>query len=148
MKTVYCPYCGGRAKRNGRTSLGSQRWRCTDCGASTTVRCGDTAAGLEEFLGRLLSKDSQATMPGGGRSFRSRTAEFREVWPCPSASTRSTGSSSSTAYTSPGTSSSSSRACGGVAANHGPALPLACFLLGEQAHDLQAEAEGGDASWS
>lgn len=48
MKTVYCPYCGGRAKRNGRTSSGSQRWRCTDCGASTTVRCDDTAAGLDE----------------------------------------------------------------------------------------------------
>ena len=27
------------------------------------------------------------------------------------------------------------RGCGGVAANHGPALPLACFLPGEQAHD-------------
>ena len=36
-----------------------------------------------EFPGRLLSKDSQATMPGGGRSFRSRTAEFWEVWPMP-----------------------------------------------------------------
>lgn len=24
---------------------------------------------------------SQATMPGGGRSFRRRTAEFREIWP-------------------------------------------------------------------
>ncbi|MGO4935869.1 transposase-like zinc-binding domain-containing protein [Collinsella sp. Sow4_D11] len=26
MKAGYCPYCGGRAKRNGRTSSGSQRW--------------------------------------------------------------------------------------------------------------------------
>ena len=83
MKAVYCPYCGGRTKRNGRTSSGSQRWRCTACGASTTLRYDDTAARLEEFLGWLLSKDSQATMPGGGRSFRRRTAEFREVWPMP-----------------------------------------------------------------
>ena len=70
MKAVYCPYCGGRTKRNGRTSSGSQRWRCTACGASTTVRYDDTAARLDEFLGWLLSKDSQAAMPGGGRSFR------------------------------------------------------------------------------
>ena len=81
MKAVYCPYCGGRTKRNGRTSSGSQRWRCTACGASTTVRYDDTATRLDEFLGWLLSKDSQAAMPGGGRSFRRRTAEFWEVWP-------------------------------------------------------------------
>ena len=83
MKAVYCPYCGGRTKRNGRTSSGSQRWRCTACGASTTVRYDDTAVRLDEFLGWLLSKDSQAAMPGGGRSFRRRTAEFWEVWPMP-----------------------------------------------------------------
>lgn len=81
MKAVYCPYCGGRTKRNGRTSSGSQRWRCTGCGASTTVRYDDTATRLDEFLGWLLSKDSQAAMPAGGRSFRRRTAEFWEVWP-------------------------------------------------------------------
>lgn len=84
MKAVYCPYCGGRTKRNGRTSSGSQRWRCTACGASTTVRYDDTATRLNEFLGWLLSKDSQAAMPGGGRSFRRKgTAEFWEVWPMP-----------------------------------------------------------------
>lgn len=83
MKAVYCPYCGGRTKRNGRTSSGSRRWRCTACGASTTVRYDDTATRLDEFLGWLLSKDSQAAMPGGGRSFRRRTAEFWEVWPMP-----------------------------------------------------------------
>lgn len=77
-KAVYRPYCGGRTKRNGRTSSGSQRWRCTACGASTTLRYDDTAARLEEFLGWLLSKDSQGMMPGGGRSFR-----LREAWPMP-----------------------------------------------------------------
>ena len=51
MKAVYCPYCGGRTKRNGRTSSGSQRWRCTACGASTTVRYDDTATRLDEFVG-------------------------------------------------------------------------------------------------
>lgn len=83
MKAVYRPHCGGRTKRNGRTSSGSQRWRYTACDASTTLRYDDTAARLEEFLGWLLSKDSQTMMPGGGRSFRRRTAEFREVWPMP-----------------------------------------------------------------
>lgn len=79
MKAVYRPYCGGRTKRNGRTSSGSQRWRCTACGASTTLRYDDTASRLEKFLGWLLSKDSQAVMPGGERSFRRRTAEFWEA---------------------------------------------------------------------
>lgn len=76
MKAVNCPYCDGRTKRNGRTSSESQRWRCTACGASTTVRYDDTATRLDEFLGWLLSKDSQAAMPGGGRSLARRTAEF------------------------------------------------------------------------
>ena len=51
MKAVYCPYCDGRTKRNGRISSGSQRWMCTACGASATLRYDDTAA----RLGWLLS---------------------------------------------------------------------------------------------
>ena len=58
MKAVKCPYCGGPTKRNDRTSSGAQRWRCTACGASTTVRYDDAAA---------------------RRTFRRRTAEFWEV---------------------------------------------------------------------
>ena len=96
MKAVYCPYCGGRTKRDGRTSSGSQRWRCTACGASTTVRYDDTASRLEEFLGWLLSKDSQAMMPGGGRSFRRRTAESRRSGRCPSPTASSTACPTST----------------------------------------------------
>ena len=60
MKAVYCPHRGGRTKRSAGTSSGSQRWRCTSCGASATLRYDDTATRLEEFLGWLLSKDSQA----------------------------------------------------------------------------------------
>ena len=77
------PYCSGPTKRNGRTSSGAQRWRCTACGASTTVRYDDTAARFDEFLSWLLSKDTQLEMPGAGRTFRRRTAEFWEVWPMP-----------------------------------------------------------------
>ena len=84
MKAVKCPYCGGPTKRNGRTSSGAQRWRCTACGASTTVRYDDTAARFDELLSWLLSKDTPLEMPGAGRTFRRRTAEFWEVWPMPS----------------------------------------------------------------
>lgn len=76
MKAVKCACCGGSMKRNGGTSSGAQRWRCTACGASTTVR-------YDELLSWLLSKGTQLEMPGAGRTFRRRTAEFWEVWPMP-----------------------------------------------------------------
>ena len=83
MKAVKCACCGGSMKRNGKTSSGAQRWRCAACGASATVRYDDAAARLEEFLSWLLSKGTQLEMPGAGRTFRRRTAEFWEVWPMP-----------------------------------------------------------------
>ena len=83
MKTVLCPACGARMKRNGHTTAGRQRWRRTGCGGSQTIRYDTTAARLEEFLSWLLSKDAQADMPGQGRSFRRRTSEFWAVWPMP-----------------------------------------------------------------
>ena len=84
MKTVRCPCCGLPMVRNGRTSSGAQRWRCRGCGASSTVRYDDTAARLRAFLAWLMSKGSQAGMPGGGRTFRRDTAEFWSIWPMPS----------------------------------------------------------------
>ena len=83
MKAVTCPICGRRMDRNGRTSSGSQRWRCMSCGASATVRYDDAGRRLEEFLAWLMSKDSQLRMAGAGRTFRRRTAEFWEIWPMP-----------------------------------------------------------------
>ena len=83
MKAVRCPSCGAAMERNGRTGAGSQRWRCRACGASTTVSYDDGAARLEEFLAWLMSKDTQLSMPGQGRTFRRRTAEFWRVWPMP-----------------------------------------------------------------
>ena len=70
MNVVKCPSCGGKMKRNGTTSAGNTRWRCTSCGASTTVHVDNAAKRLDEFLGWLLSKARQADMPGGGRTFR------------------------------------------------------------------------------
>ena len=83
MKSVKCPCCGAAMKRNGKTGAGSQRWRCRDCGASRTVRYDDEAARLREFVGWLLSKESQRDMPGQGRAFRRRTASFWSIWPMP-----------------------------------------------------------------
>lgn len=48
------------------------------------MRYDNTAARFDEFLSWLLSKDTQLEMPGAGRTFRRRTAEFWEVWPIPS----------------------------------------------------------------
>lgn len=84
MKTVLCPACGTRMKKNGFTKAGRQRWRCVGCGGSQTIRYDATAARLEEFLGWLLSKDTQVEMAGQGRTFRRRAAGFWRVWPMPS----------------------------------------------------------------
>ena len=83
MNVVKCPSCGAKMKRNGKTSSGSTRWRCKACGASAVERIDNAAKRLAEFLAWLLSKARQADMPGGGRTFRRRTAEFWRVWPLP-----------------------------------------------------------------
>lgn len=83
MKSVKRPCCGAAMKRNGKTGAGSQRWRRRDCGASRTVRYDDEAARLREFVGWLLSKESQRDMPGQGRAFRRRTASFWSIRPMP-----------------------------------------------------------------
>ena len=83
MKAHACPLCGARMKRNGRTSAGRTRRRCTSCGASTARRIDGSAKLLESFLGWLLARRRQADMPGGGRAFRRKTARFWEIWPMP-----------------------------------------------------------------
>lgn len=83
MGTPRCPVCGRRMARNGRTSAGRTRWRCTGRGASSTRRVDNAAKRLEEFLGWLLGRRRMADMPGGGRTFRRRTAEFWSIWPMP-----------------------------------------------------------------
>lgn len=81
MKTITCPACGGKTKRNGKTSSGAQRWRCVSCGASTTRRYDKTAKLFELFLTWLLSKTRQSDMPGGARGFRRATGRFWSIWP-------------------------------------------------------------------
>ena len=85
MGGVRCPYCGGGTKRFGKTKAGSQRWRRRGCGATFTRRIDNAAKRLSSFLPRLTSGERQSDMPGGGRTFRRRCAEFWAVWPLPPA---------------------------------------------------------------
>ena len=75
------PSCGAKMKRNGKTRAGSQRWRCTSCGASSVHGNNTDARELKAFLGWLLSRNRQCDMPGGGRTFRRRMRRFWGVWP-------------------------------------------------------------------
>ena len=81
MRSVKCRACGGGMKRNGRTSAGTQRWRCASCGASSVNRRDDTERRLALFLDWLLSKRSQSQMGMPARTFRHLTSEFWSIWP-------------------------------------------------------------------
>ncbi len=80
MKAVKCLSCGFAMKKNGKTSAGTQRWRCYLCGASTTLHYDDTTARFKEFLAWLLSKDTQAEMAGSGRTFRLIGQNVCPIW--------------------------------------------------------------------
>lgn len=83
MRIVSCLTCGEQMKRNGTTSSGRQCWRCKNCGASRVVAYDTTVERFAEFLDWLTSKNTQALMPGEGRTFRRRTQEFWNIWPLP-----------------------------------------------------------------
>ena len=81
MKAHACPLCGAKKKRNGRTSSGRTRWRCTSSGSSTVRRIDNAAKLLDLLLSWLPTGKRQADMPGGGRTFRRKTARFWEIRP-------------------------------------------------------------------
>ena len=54
MNNSTCPSCGAKMKRNGKTKAGTQRWRCTSCGASSVHGNNTDARELKAFLGWLL----------------------------------------------------------------------------------------------
>lgn len=83
MAAPHCPACGKKMAKNGTTSAGRTRWRCTSCGASTTRRIDNAAKLLAAFLAWLLTRSRQSDMAGGGRTFRRKTARFWEIWPMP-----------------------------------------------------------------
>ncbi|MGX1857920.1 IS1/IS1595 family N-terminal zinc-binding domain-containing protein, partial [Dietzia sp. NPDC055340] len=51
-----CGVCASKQVRNGKTSSGRTRWRCRNCGASTTQSRPDISrkAELDQFLTWLL----------------------------------------------------------------------------------------------
>lgn len=81
MKAHACPLCGSRMKRNGTTSAGRTRWRCTSCGSSTVRRIDNAAKLLDLLLSWLPTGKRRADMPGGGRTFGRKTARFWEIRP-------------------------------------------------------------------
>jgi len=72
-----CRVCGGQLKRNGVTSAGRTRWRCTSCGASAVRSRLDVTARAEfhGFLQWLLGPLPQVrAATESGRSLRRRMA--------------------------------------------------------------------------
>ena len=83
MKHVVCPVCGNICIKYGKTSAGSQRWLCKSCSMAFSPQIDRSAKQLQIFLEWLFSKQTQAEMPGAGRSFRRKTAVFWDIWPMP-----------------------------------------------------------------
>lgn len=82
--TGSCLVCGVALVKNGRTTAGTQRWRCPGCGASSTRRRPDVTRReqLRRFLTWLSGKGTQAELDGGtGRSFRHETAWCWQLQP-------------------------------------------------------------------
>lgn len=83
MKHVICPVCSSHCIKYGHNKSGSQRWRCAKCGSILTPKIDHSSKQLQIFLEWLFSKDSQKIMPGEGRTFRRKTAQFWDIWTLP-----------------------------------------------------------------
>ena len=68
-------------KKNGKTSAGTQRWRCKSCGASSVRKIDNSAKALETFLAWLLSKDSIAGLKTSRATFWRRFGWVWRIWP-------------------------------------------------------------------
>ena len=81
--THLCSICQSPQKKNGKRN-GKQRWRCTNCNASTTHNRPDVTARnqLSSFITWLMGKLTQAEHAGGtGRTFRHQTKWCWNVHP-------------------------------------------------------------------
>lgn len=83
MKHVICPSCGNICIKHGKTTAGSQRWRCKNCLMTVTPKIDNTSKQLQIFLKWLFGKQSQKEMIGDGRTFRRKTVRFWDIWPMP-----------------------------------------------------------------
>ena len=77
----YCPACGTKLHKRGRTAAGTQRWECTSCSASHTRPRADVLRGnqLNGFVSHLLGTRSQATM-SKPRTYTNRTWRTNTAW--------------------------------------------------------------------
>ncbi|MFV0532945.1 MAG: IS256 family transposase, partial [Cumulibacter sp.] len=71
-----CAVCARKLVKNGTTSAGRTRWRCTCCGASSTRARSDITrrAQLTRFLAWLLQGRRPADLASSARTFRRDTA--------------------------------------------------------------------------
>lgn len=83
MKHVICPICKRSCIKYGKNKSGSQRWYCNECKSIITPKIDNRAKQLKNFLKWLFSRETQKSMPGEGRTFRRKTAQFWNVWPLP-----------------------------------------------------------------
>lgn len=81
MNNPKCTLCGAKMRRNGSTSSGRQRWRCTVCGSSSVRKIDSRAKSLVCFLDWLFSKDSIADKKISRATFWRRTSWIWILWP-------------------------------------------------------------------
>lgn len=84
LNSTICLVCGTRLVKNGHHRSGTQRWRCPNCGASSTRRRQDVTRRHElvEFLSWLTGKDSQTeAATDSARTMRRRTAWCWNIQP-------------------------------------------------------------------
>ena len=83
MKRVICPICSGSCTKYGKTQAGTQRWFCSRCSMAFSPKISNLTKQLQIFLKWLFGREVQKDMPGGGRSFRRKTAAFWDIWTLP-----------------------------------------------------------------
>lgn len=81
MNNPKCALCGAKMRRNGSTSSGRRRWRCTACGSSSVRRIDSHAKDLAYFLDWLFSKDSIADRNISRTTFWRRISWIWKIWP-------------------------------------------------------------------
>lgn len=82
MNKFICPICGTPMVKNGHSSNGAQRWKCTKGCKHTKVKRYETInRDFQDFCDYLEGNKVQRDMPGEGRSFRRRMQKFWELWP-------------------------------------------------------------------
>lgn len=84
MRAVLCPQCMVKMYKNGKTSSGTQRWRCPQCGGSSVIKYNKDEHDFKLFYEWILSKQTQEKMTASSaRSFRRRIDKFWKIWPMP-----------------------------------------------------------------